>query len=113
MNAGDLVKLTGVARFYIALEASPSDAINDVVFGILLKKRTEEFTQEDVASLGEGSHVWDVLVRGNLEKVWEIDLCLINSVKESDIVLDHNNEYNEENFRRLSRVMLILKDGRF
>jgi len=112
MKPGDLVRLTGVARFYIAVEASSTDVF-DEVFGVLLKRRTDEFTQEDIDSLGAGSHVWDVLVKGNLEKIWEIDLCHINSMKNDDTVLDSSPEYNKKGLNSLQRVMRIIKDERF
>ena len=113
MSPGDLVRLTGVARFYIALEASSTDVF-DEVFGILLRRRTDEFTPEDIIALGEGSHVWDVLVRGNLEKIWEIDLSCVNSLENGDIVLDSTTVYNQKGGKKtLSRVMRIIKDERF
>ena len=112
MKPGDLVRLTGVARFYIAVEASSTDVF-DEVFGVLLRRITDEFTPEDVQLLGEGSHIWEVLVKGCLEKVWEIDLDPINSVKNDDIVLDSSDEYNKKDLKRLQRVMDIIKDERF
>ena len=130
MNPGDLVRLTGVARLYVTLDhmASDSKNLNDPdrdVFGILLKKRTEEFTDEDIDNLGFGSHVWDVLAGGQIEKIWEIDLTVINKSLEDCNVLDlssekkdrrswsMSSEKKDRNLRHLSRVVRILKDGRF
>ena len=113
MRPGDLVRLTGVARLYSAIDAAAQNAVDDDVFGILLRERTSEYSEEDVESLGFGSRVWDVLVKGSLEKIWEIDLYLINSIKNDDIVLGSDIGYNEENFSHLRRVMRIVKDERF
>lgn len=118
MNPGDLVRLTGVARLYVTLDhmASDSKNLNDPdrdIFGILLKKRTEEFTDEDIDNLGFGSHVWDVYVSGKVEKVWEIDIGLINNVVRDSTMLDLDNLSAGENLRHLSRAMRILNDGRF
>ena len=118
MNPGDLVILTGVARLYITLDYAVGNSknLNEIdrdILGILLKKKTEEFTEEDIDNLGFGSHVWDVYVNGRVEKVWEIDIGLINNVEQDSTMLDLDNLPAGENLRHLSRAMRILNDGRF
>jgi len=85
MEPGDLVELTAVAKLYLSLETR-SDCVEDRYFGILISSVSSENDDFDDVNDEPLAEIWNVLVDGRVEKVWQLDMIHLNKRLKDDIV---------------------------
>jgi hypothetical protein len=85
MKPGDLVELNAVAKLYLSLETR-RDCIDDRYFGILISTVSSESDEIDSVNDEPLAEIWNVLVDGRVERVWQLDMIRLNKRLKDDIV---------------------------